>query len=268
MTSPLLATTKKNGSRHYAHPLTGVEYPSVTTILSVLDKPALPRWAAVEVATYAVEHRESWAGLPARDAVELLKKAPWGKTKNAADAGTDAHAYCEARLKGEKAERPDASLFSPLHGKAFENVDAILAELAPTAVAVEATAWSNAYGYAGTFDALVLINGELVLCDLKTSKGVYEEYALQLAAYRFADSILLPNGTEIPMPEIARCQIWHAPKEGKHAVVEIRADFEEFEAFKAALAIWRWKAEHAPAVITKTPKRTTKKNTTTEGNAA
>jgi len=270
MTSPKNSTTSRSGARLYQHPVTGVEVPSVTTILSVLDKPALPRWAALEVATYAVEHRDSWQGLPARDAVELLKKAPWGKTKNAADAGTDAHAHCEALLKGTATPLPKQDLFSPLYGKALENVEALIAAVKPQPIAIEATAWSNGHGYAGTFDGLHIIDGQVTLVDLKTSKAVYPDYALQLAAYRFADSVLLPDGSEVAMPEITRCQIWHAPKEGTWSVVDIRADHDEFATFIAALNVWKWKHHHAPDVIlTKTPaKRTTKKTTTKEGKVA
>ena len=256
MTAPVLSVATKSGNRMYRHPVTGVEVPSVTTILSTLDKPALPRWAALEVARYAVEHRVSWENLPPLDAVELLKKAPWAKTKNAADAGTDAHAYLEARLLGQKAELPEQTMFTPLHGEAIKNVDALLNSLTDfKAVAVEATAWSNAHGYAGTFDGLHIIDGQLTLVDLKTSKDVYPDYALQLAAYRFADSILFPDGTEIPMPDIQRCQIWHAPKEGAWKIVDIRADYDEFQAFLAALNIYKWKQDHAPEVLPKTPRK-------------
>lgn len=258
MSNPALATAKKSG-RHYVHPTSGVEVPSVTTILGVLDKPALPRWAALEVANYAVTHKDSWAALPERDAVTLLKGAPWSKSKNAADAGTDAHAYCEALLRGQAAELPEQDVFSPLYGKALENVAALVAAVNPTPIAIEATAWSNAFGYAGTFDSLCLIDGQITLIDLKTSKDVYPDYALQLAAYRFADAILAPDGTEVTMPEITRCQIWHAPKEGTWSVVDIRADFDEFAAFRSALEVWKWQQDHAPNVITKAPKRTTKK---------
>lgn len=250
MTDPVLAVAKKSG-RHYVHPRTGEEVPSVTTILGVLDKPALPRWAALEVATYAVTHADSWRDLPPRDAVELLKKAPWGKTKNAADAGTDAHAYCEALLRGTANPIPQQDMFSPLYGKALENVAALVAAVKPQPLAIEATAWSNGFGYAGTFDGLHIIDGQVTLVDLKTSKDVYPDYALQLAAYRFADAIVTPDGDDLVMPEIQRCQIWHAPKEGAWSVVDVRADHDEFAAFRAALEVWKWKQDHAPNVLPK-----------------
>ena len=257
MTNPNHATTAANGSRLYTHPTTGAQVPSVTTILGVLDKPALPRWAALEVATYAIENKTAWESLPARDALTLLKGAPWSKSKNAADAGTNAHAYAEAILRGETPVEPEDHEFAPLHGDAIKNVRELIAHVKPTVVAVEATAWNATHGYAGTFDGLHIIDGQLTLVDLKTSKDVYPDYALQLAAYKYATHIILPDGTEVPMPEIARCQIWHAPKQGKWKVVDITVEHDEFVAFTAALDVWRWKNDRAGLVIPKTPRKTT-----------
>lgn len=255
MTSPALAKSTPSGNRMYVHPVTGESVPSVTTILNVLDKPALPRWAALEVATYAIENKTAWEGLPPRDALTLLKGAPWSKSKNAADAGTNAHAYCEAILRGEAPTEPvDAGDFAPLHGDALKNVRELLAHVKPTPIAIEATAWNSKFGYAGTFDGLHLIDGQITLVDLKTSKAVYPEMALQLAAYKYATHIVTPDGTEFPMPEIARCQIWHAPKEGTWSVVDMQVDIDEFATFTAALDVWRWKNTRADLVIPKKAK--------------
>jgi hypothetical protein len=261
MSGPANSTTGWSGARVYTHPITGVAVPSVTTILGVLDKPALPRWAAKETAMYAVENVESWRGLDPVSAVELLKGAPWRMSKGAADAGTDAHAYCEELLTAIMQGRalPEAvvndSLFAPLHGNALRNVRALIEAIKPIPIAIEVGAWSNAHGYAGTFDNLCIVDGLLTMVDVKSSKAVYPEMALQLSAYRFADSALFADGTELPMPNIARAQIWHVPKEGMWKVVEIRADHEEFKAFLAAKALFEWKANHSANVISKTVRK-------------
>ena len=43
---------------------------------------------------------------------------------------------------------------------------------------------SEEYQFGGTFDAICEVNGKLVICDWKTSTGVYDEFLIQLGAYR------------------------------------------------------------------------------------
>jgi len=43
---------------------------------------------------------------------------------------------------------------------------------------------SEKYQFGGTFDAVCEVNGKLVICDWKTSSGVYDEFLIQLGAYR------------------------------------------------------------------------------------
>jgi hypothetical protein len=43
---------------------------------------------------------------------------------------------------------------------------------------------SEAFQFGGTFDAVALVAGKLVLFDWKTSNGVYSDYIAQVAAYR------------------------------------------------------------------------------------
>ena len=43
---------------------------------------------------------------------------------------------------------------------------------------------SEEYQFGGTFDAVCEVNGKLVICDWKTSNAVYDEFLIQLGAYR------------------------------------------------------------------------------------
>jgi len=43
---------------------------------------------------------------------------------------------------------------------------------------------SQKYGFGGTFDAVAIVNGKLVICDWKSSNAVHDEFLVQLAAYR------------------------------------------------------------------------------------
>ena len=91
-------TTKK--PRRQYKDANGKKLPGVTTILGVLDKPALLWWAAREAAQ-ATAAAIVDGGMPADRAIEVGKKAPFQRRAEAADAGTQAHACVEAHYAGE-----------------------------------------------------------------------------------------------------------------------------------------------------------------------
>lgn len=248
MASPALAVTVGTG-RGYVHPVTQVTVPSVTTILQVLDKPALPRWAAKSVAEFATANKNSWVNLPDDAAIDLLKGSPWRTRDRAAEAGTNAHEYCEALLNGEVSI--DAQFDPPGLGEAARNLRGILKAVQPQPLVIEGTVWSHKYGYAGSFDGIHVIDGVITLVDLKTSTGVYSDYSIQLAAYKYAEVILKTDGSEVPVPPIEKCQIWHAPKEGSWSIVEMDVTEAEFGVFLAALEVFKWKSERSKTVMGK-----------------
>ena len=75
MTTPALAESVRGRGRHYRHPVTGELVPSVTNILSMLNKPALVGWAAREVAVLAATMREALPQMSYDETVDLLKGA-------------------------------------------------------------------------------------------------------------------------------------------------------------------------------------------------
>lgn len=247
MTQPTIKTVRGPGGRWYVHPATGVQAPSVTTILSVLDKPALPRWAAKVTAEYAVANRDSWTGLDEAAAVDLLKGSPWRDSTKAAAAGTDAHTYAEDLLLGRRSL--DDEFSPPGVGDEITNVRDLIATVRPEPLVVEATAWSHKDCYAGTLDGIVLVDGAVCLIDWKTSKDVYPETALQLAAYRYADVLVAPDGTEIDMPPVDRCLIFHVPKAGQWSVVEVEATPREHLAFTNLRVAFEWQAVISKTVV-------------------
>jgi len=143
----------------------GREVVGVTTALGVMNKPALLAWAW-KLGTQNIDYR---------------------KVKGmAADAGTVAHFMCECFLKKQE---PDLSDYSANDISKAENAyikfvtwwDNNGFEL----VASEAQLVSGKYGYGGTLDIVAKdTDGILHLCDIKTSKAVYDEYFYQCAAYR------------------------------------------------------------------------------------
>lgn len=96
------------------------------------------------------------------------------------------------------------------------------------------------HGYMGTCDAIARIEGEDVLLDLKTSKNVYSEYALQLAAYRYAEFVAdAETGDETQMPQVSSTAVLHV-RDGRCRLFGVPAGEREWEAFEACLALYRF----------------------------
>jgi hypothetical protein len=231
MTSPALAYNVRGKGRHYKHPMTAVEVPSVTNVIGVLDKPALPRWAAKMVAEAAWKMRTSLSEMGRDECIDVLKGSPWRNSGRAADRGTSVHDYLEAKAAGRDVE---------LTGEALTykaGADEFLERYRPEFVLTEFTVFGD--GYAGTADALVRIGGRLLVADYKTSKALYPEIALQLAAIRYAESIVDDEGGR-PMPEVDGCVGVLITPTGCQ-VREVDAGPDAFRAFRACLDAWHWR---------------------------
>ena len=241
---PELKTVTLAGSRFYEHPVTGQQVPGVTTVIDVLSKPALPRWAAKETATFAVANRKSWQDLDDAAAVDLLKGAAWRLSGGAMSKGTEIHAIAEKLLMNQPVDFVPPDIQNAVRG-----VAQIIEWLQPEPIHVESSLWNMTYGYAGTCDLIAKIDGETWLLDWKSSKDVYPDNGLQIAAYSRAEVIIRPNGTETPMPKIDKFAVCHVPKEGKASVVMIDVTDADFKAFCAALAVFEWRATRSKEII-------------------
>lgn len=228
MTTPVLAENVKGKGRHYRSP-DGELLPSVTNVLSVINKPALPRWAAKVVAEQAVAMRDSLPKLDEAEAIDMLKGSPWRSSGRAADRGTTVHAYLEAKLEGL-----DPKEISGEAARYRKAADQFLAEWAPQPVAIELTVFGD--GYAGTGDLwATLNNGATAVLDYKTSKAIYPEAALQLAA--LAKATTTADGSPaVPVDEAWVIRIGEDGYEAK----QVRDLDGCYETFQACLALWRW----------------------------
>lgn len=234
MTTPALAENVKGKGRHYRHPFTGHLVPSITNVIGVLNKPALPRWAAKVVAEQAVAMRESLPNLDPAEAVDLLKGAPWRSSGRAANRGTTVHAYLEARLQGLEPEL--------LEGEALKYraaAEAWLDRWQPEVVATELTVFDRRY--AGTGDLWCKVDGEMRIVDFKTSKAIYPEAALQLAALAGARDVvdgIAPHYLE------DRVSCW-VVRIGERSFSEKQvADVPaSLRAFRALLDAWEWQQQ-------------------------
>lgn len=186
--------------------LDGKPVPGVTTILGVLDKPALVSWAAKSVAEYVADNPdgvEVLRQMGREPMVEALKRTPYQKRDDAAKRGTELHLYAEQLLRGENVELDDNDPLLPVVEHAVEFLD----EWQIEPLLIEAPVASREYWYAGTADLFaeyhdpVTKRAGVAIFDWKSSKGIYPEYAMQLNAYAFAEFTGL-GGTEQEIPEV------------------------------------------------------------------
>ena len=225
MTTPKVKTFQAKGSRFYVHPETNESVPGVTSILNTLPKPFLQYWSAKVVAEYAVDNVEQWRFLDYKAAVDLLKGAPRRYTSGRADIGSEAHDAFEKIGNGDDP--------GPIRVEVQPYVDQFnkfLDDFQPEFIGQELTVWSEEHRYAGSTDAFLRIQGEPIVIDYKTSKSVYAETALQLAAYRYADHVIDQYGTTSPIPTLNGGAVLHVREDG-YDLVPMKCDEEVFEIF-------------------------------------
>jgi hypothetical protein len=201
-----LAAPKK-GLKFYEashrYKLDGEWVPGVTTILGVLDKPAIPKWAAGEVAAYVADHPdgvETLRGLGRGPMIQALKGIPWEKRDQAGARGNVLHDYAEQLLNGEEVEIEDE------HVPVMEAALAFMEEWRIEPLLVEASVASREHRWAGTLDLIARYRDPrsgaigIGIFDWKSGKAMYPEYAWQFNAYAHAEFYLTKDGEERPLP--------------------------------------------------------------------
>src|SRR4029450_2908388 len=206
MASRILVRTK-NGSDRYA--IDGREAVRVTSVLDALAKHALYWWNANEAAKWAADNMEALSVLGRDDFVDAATAAP-RKIRNAAAAkGTDLHGWAETLSTGGYVDVPEDQQARVNHVLDF------LDRWHVEPVMTERTVFHDRFGYAGTLDVVAdLRDGNRWLLDYKTGKGVYQETALQLAAYRFAPHMQVAPDRDEPMVAVDRVGVVHVTDDG------------------------------------------------------
>lgn len=157
-------------------------YPvSVTTILSTLAKPALVPWAVNKTIQYLDEElRKPWAFAQLDRILQAAKYAHNRHKSDAAEIGTNAHAWMENYWKGVDQPMPDPGPVRNCVVSAIEGINKH--HIVP--IAVERPVYSRRLNIAGRMDLLAKIDGKLAILDYKSNRTkIYEESAFQLAAY-------------------------------------------------------------------------------------
>lgn len=200
-------------------------------------------------------------------AVDWLKRVRFQKSGTAAARGTDLHKAAEQLALGVPAQIPDE------HQGYLDHYRAFLEAYTPEFLMAEAPVYNPTFGYAGTCDGVMLLDGQRVVFDIKTtahgpdsgrSRPPFPETALQLCAYRRAELVGViseqryasgkryylfdPEAQHEPMPETdgAVC-IVVSPED--YLVVPVRTDEEVWTAWRHVMACARWQVETSKTVF-------------------
>lgn len=228
--------------------INGQWFPRVTKIVSIKSKPALHYFYA-SLNNYAEGER--------------IKKL-------SADEGTRLHEAVQSILVGKTPEvdediKPSVDAFREYLEKNFIEIDP---------ESVEQRVVHYKHRYAGTVDAIALIDGKMGVLDIKTSQAIYRDYRLQTSAYI---AVMQEKMKEIKTRWILRidqhkvCQICGAKLRNKGGRPKIKIDWDnlfmktckhiwgetvgevelkefpywenDFEAFLGAKKLWEWENE-------------------------
>lgn len=230
----------------HRYKLDGRWVPGVTTIIAVVDKPAIPKWAAGQVAEYVADNPdavESLRDMGRMPMVHALKNIPWAKRDTAAVRGTEVHAIAERVVGGEEVDVPEA-----LAGYVESAID-FMVDYAIRPVLVEAVVGSRRHQYAGKLDLIADSDrGPRAIYDYKTTRsGIYGATAWQNAAYVYAD---FHGAEETPMDSygVEASYGVHLRQDGydvyplefgPHVFLEFLHIREVYDANKRAVGDWR-----------------------------
>lgn len=229
----------------------GESYPSVTTILGCIGKPALIQWAANQERTLVRDaaadlYQELVAAaqqIP-RAAFLVTLEGRCGKERahrreleKAGDIGTQAHALIEWHLRRQLGlpvgVEPNVAPEALWAFMAFQDW-AKSVDLQPRYV--EQTVFSHTHGYAGTMDLLALVKGVLTLVDFKTGKAIYGEALLQNAAYQ---SALVEMGAALPAAGLI-VRLPKAQTDPEFEVKDVPPVADLMPTFLAVRKLWTW----------------------------
>lgn len=187
---------------------------SVTSIIGVLDKPALMYWSAEMSAAAAVNQQATWRGMiedcddacthtSARDcpAVKWLRDARFRRPKDLLSStalGSAIHALCEeyalngvrpdddridTEVRNQGGNTVKVDLERPVLSAMLDQFDGWLQRAQPSYQATEVTVYSPTYGYAGQSDGFLTVDGFRAIIDYKSSREPRDSYGKPKTPY-------------------------------------------------------------------------------------
>ena len=276
MPSPKHSTTTRSGQRYYTW--RGENYYSVTTMLKggMPTSYGLQKWQMYTTALGGLQEGEVIAAMlkscedpdrcqrvqnwkevcsACKRILEWLASRPYSLKEKAAELGTDIHEAIEAYVLG-KPFPPWRSDVAP-RMRQFEH---FLKEYRPVFEMTEASVYNRTHRYAGTLDGILQLwntpdgkpadgaSGIKLIADYKSGKAIYEEVALQLAMYRYAEFIGMPDGSEAPMPKVDGAAALHLTDTG-YEFLDVQADESIYKFALHVREVYRFQTDVKKHVI-------------------
>lgn len=273
MTNPKLARDTDNG-RYYDDPYDGYMAPSVTNVLNEWNIPALAPGAAKETAEFILDHLPA----AVRASLDPAKREAFLKVAKAhhktvwerkADLGTRIHAIADARNIGKPI--PHDKEAAPYVAQYEKFLADFGVDMDNDIEFSEVTVFRRtAPRYAGTADLGIHLRfpdkmspqdprfrgrkkttqgdiptpSGLWMVDLKSSmtkaaSTVYRDHVLQLAALRYAEVAVLPDDSEVPVPEYVGAAILNL-RSNSYGFVPLPADEVAHRAFLGMVGLARF----------------------------
>ena len=224
---------------NHLHTLDGKALTGVTTVLSVIAKPALIQWAANMACDFIETSFANWT--QDKDSVFDIKTvckeartAHKKKKETAGTWGTELHAEIEEIIKNAVELTggfiPAVSTKTP----ELEKFTTWATENKVRFISSEKHVYSRELWVGGIADIVCEIDGKLYVGDIKTSSGIYPEHYIQCSAYAM---ILLEMAVFPKMCD--GVVVINIDKKGGFQVKQNYDLLGNFETFKAALKIYR-----------------------------
>ena len=175
--------------------------PNVTTLIDGVFPKYLTEWAAKCGADYWKTHSDE-----VEDMYHGIIRAHKEVSGAARDIGHETHYWLEEYINSsiKNPNEVDWKL-GALSDKAKNAVQAFIKWEASHDIVwmgSEKKVYSKDYGYAGTVDAIAMINGKYCIVDFKTSAKIYKEAYVQLSAY--AQAVEEIHGRSVDLAVVLR----------------------------------------------------------------
>ena len=193
---------KKGEPRHYT--VNGQRFPSVTTVLRILDKPALVPWAWSLAVEGAAEINSRKGVIPVTPAYmrQALVDNEWGwwqKRDAGGLRGSQLHKAIEDLI--EHGKIPSFSEYAEENQGYLRALARWWVECKPTIIATELKVGSLEHGFAGRLDLIEDDGGEHLILDIKSGGQLKEPIDDSLARFPYEEHHLQSQGYQIGYEE-------------------------------------------------------------------